>query len=228
MFRNFVVTSTTTRLRQFKPRHSSSFRSRFSSILAVCSTSALVAAPTSVFANYTPVPFSTTTKAMTTPTTTIDSGDLNMDLWNGSDPQAFEALDHPGYALESDPITFLGGWHAHRAVWEPSTKEDGSPPTPCWIKDDVMEMITRFDYQTLPIGRAPRILVLYGSLRPTSFSRNAAYEFARLLDLLGCDIRIYNPRGLPVRDPALEQEAKVQELRALTLWRYVTLKGSRS
>lgn len=81
-----------------------------------------------------------------------------------------------------------------------------------------MEMITKFDYHALPIGRAPRILVLYGSLRPTSFSRNAAYEFARLLDLLGCDVRIYNPRGLPVRDPAYEQEAKVQELRALTLW----------
>ena len=31
-------------------------------------------------------------------------------------------------------------------------------------------------------------------------------------------MRIYNPRGLPVRDPALEKELKVQELRALTLW----------
>jgi arsenic resistance protein ArsH len=55
-------------------------------------------------------------------------------------------------------------------------------------------------------------------LRPTSLSRNLAYEFARLLDLLGCDVRIYNPRGLPVRDPALEKEIKVLELRALTLW----------
>ena len=161
------------------------------------------------------------TVPITTITTSLDGGNVNMELWNGSDPQGFEALDHPGYALESHPTTFLGGWHAHRAVWEPSNKEDGSPPSPCWIKDEVMEMITKFDYHALPIGRAPRILVLYGSLRPTSFSRNAAYEFARLLDLLGCDVRIYNPRGLPVRDPAYEQEAKVQELRALTLWRYV-------
>jgi arsenic resistance protein ArsH len=38
------------------------------------------------------------------------------------------------------------------------------------------------------------------------------------LDLLGCDVRVYNPRGLPVRDPALEDEIKVKELRALTLW----------
>jgi len=37
-------------------------------------------------------------------------------------------------------------------------------------------------------------------------------------DLLGCDVRVYNPRGLPVRDPALEKELKVVELRALTHW----------
>jgi arsenic resistance protein ArsH len=70
----------------------------------------------------------------------------------------------------------------------------------------------------MPIGRPPRILVLYGSLRPTSFSQKLAYEFARLLEILGCDVRVYNPRGLPVRDPALEDEVKVKELRALTMW----------
>lgn len=146
----------------------------------------------------------------------FNGDDDSIALWNGSDKEAFDSLDHPGYSIESDPLTHLGGWHAHRAVWQP-TEEGGTPP-PCWIKDEVMEMITKFDYLGMPIGRAPRILVLYGSLRPTSFSRYGAYEFARLLDLLGCDVRIYNPRGLPVRDPALETEPKVQELRALTHW----------
>jgi len=37
-------------------------------------------------------------------------------------------------------------------------------------------------------------------------------------DLLGCDVRVYNPKGLPVRDPDLENEPKVVELRALTHW----------
>jgi arsenical resistance protein ArsH len=60
--------------------------------------------------------------------------------------------------------------------------------------------------------------VLYGSLREESFSRKLAYEFARLLELLGCDVRVYNPRGLPVRDPTLEDHVKVEELRALTHW----------
>ena len=79
-------------------------------------------------------------------------------------------------------------------------------------------MITKFDYQNMPIGRAPKILVLYGSLRSSSFSRKLAYEFARLLELLGCDVRVYNPRSLPVRDPEIEDHIKVQELRALTHW----------
>lgn len=64
----------------------------------------------------------------------------------------------------------------------------------------------------------PRILVLYGSLRPTSFSRKLACECARLLELLGADVRLYCPMGLPVRDPALEEHPKVKELRALSSW----------
>ncbi|KAJ1461218.1 flavoprotein-like protein, partial [Pelagophyceae sp. CCMP2097] len=64
----------------------------------------------------------------------------------------------------------------------------------------------------------PRVLVLYGSLRETSFSRRLAHEFARLLEALGCDVRTYDPRGLPVRDPALELETKVVELRSLSVW----------
>lgn len=98
---------------------------------------------------------------------------------------------------------------AHRA----NIEEQGS----CWVKE-VGPKLTRYDYATMPIGTAPRILVLYGSLRPTSFSKKLAYEFARLLEELGCDVRTYNPHGLPVRDPSLESQIKVQELRSLTQW----------
>jgi arsenic resistance protein ArsH len=139
----------------------------------------------------------------------------NVDLWNGSNEEEFSSLNHLGYSLESDPITHVGGWHAYKKVWEPV---NGETPPPCWIKDEVMDMITRFDYSKMPIGRAPKVLVLYGSLRSSSFSRKLAYEFARLLFLLGCDVRVYHPRGLPVRDGELEKELKVQELRALTMW----------
>lgn len=135
-------------------------------------------------------------------------------IWNGQDKDAYYSLDHPGYALQSDPDTFVGGWLAHRAALNEALDNDNVD----WIQDEVAGRITQFDYHNMPIGRAPRILLLYGSLREPSYSRHLCYEFARLLELLGCDVRVYNPRGLPVRDPVLERHVKVQELRALTHW----------
>lgn len=153
--------------------------------------------------------------------------DSNPDLWSNENAQAFASLSHPGYTIDSDPTTFTGGWLAHRkALAEQETGDDAAgddtnnKPND-WIQDDgVADSITKtkFDYNQMPIGRSPRILVLYGSLRETSFSRKLAYEFARLLEVLDCDVRVYNPRGLPVRDPTLEHHVKVRELRALTLW----------
>jgi len=147
-------------------------------------------------------------------TSTMSSEGLVSKIWSDEDPEAFASLSHPGYSLESDATTFTGGWLAHRKALEPV---DGVKPQD-WIQDEIADTITKFDYSTMSIGRAPKILVLYGSLRETSFSRKLAYEFARLLELLGCDVRVYNPRGLPVRDPELEHHVKVQELRALTFW----------
>ncbi|MCF3948944.1 NADPH-dependent FMN reductase, partial [Acidiphilium iwatense] len=52
-----------------------------------------------------------------------------------------------------------------------------------------------------PVARAthkPRVLLLYGSLRERSYSRFATEEAARLLDLMGAETRIYDPRDLPV------------------------------
>ena len=134
-------------------------------------------------------------------------------LWS-ADSELFDSTSHPGYAMDPDPATKTGGWLAHRVALEPV----GGEKPECWIENEVAGKITSFDYGSLPIGRAPRILVLYGSLRETSFSRKLAYEFARLLELVGCDVRVYHPHGLPVRDPALENEIKVRELRALTMW----------
>ncbi|WP_454885401.1 arsenical resistance protein ArsH [Sphingomonas oryzagri] len=64
----------------------------------------------------------------------------------------------------------------------------------------------------------PRFLLLYGSLRERSFSRLLIEEAARLLDALGAETRIYDPRGLPQPDGADPDHPKVAELRALSLW----------
>ncbi|MEQ8275801.1 MAG: arsenical resistance protein ArsH [Deltaproteobacteria bacterium] len=64
----------------------------------------------------------------------------------------------------------------------------------------------------------PRILMLYGSLRERSFSRLLAEEAGRILEGLGCEVRFYDPVGLPVKAPGLDDHPKVQELRELSLW----------
>ncbi|OYD21440.1 arsenical resistance protein ArsH [Oceanimonas baumannii] len=68
------------------------------------------------------------------------------------------------------------------------------------------------------VNHAPRILLLYGSLRERSFSRLVTEEAARLLQEMGADIRIFNPKGLPMPDDTDEQHPKVQELRKLVQW----------
>ena len=75
--------------------------------------------------------------------------------------------------------------------------------------------------QLLPAERAthaPRILLLYGSVRERSYSRLLTEEAARLLQALGAEPRIFDPRGLPQPDGAPEDHPKVRELRALAQW----------
>ncbi|RFN50673.1 hypothetical protein FIE12Z_5057 [Fusarium flagelliforme] len=63
-----------------------------------------------------------------------------------------------------------------------------------------------------------RILVLYGSLRSRSYSRLLALEASRILFRLGCDVRVYDPAGLPQKDDVQHTHPKVQELRELSKW----------
>ncbi|WP_386625408.1 arsenical resistance protein ArsH [Sulfitobacter geojensis] len=67
-------------------------------------------------------------------------------------------------------------------------------------------------------GHKPRILLLYGSLRETSYSRKAAEEAARVLQYLGCETRMYDPTGLPLPDSVEPDHPKVAELRDLAVW----------
>jgi arsenic resistance protein ArsH len=67
-------------------------------------------------------------------------------------------------------------------------------------------------------GHAPRILILYGSLRPQSFSRKLALEAQRLLLHFGADARVFDPHELPMLDSVPASHPKVQELRALSQW----------
>jgi arsenic resistance protein ArsH len=64
-------------------------------------------------------------------------------------------------------------------------------------------------------SHAPRVLLLYGSLRERSYSRLLTEEAARLLQAMGAETRIYDPKDLPLPDAAPDNHPKVQELREL-------------
>ena len=68
------------------------------------------------------------------------------------------------------------------------------------------------------VHHAPRFLILYGSLRERSFSRFLAYEAARLLEVMGGEVRIYDAHGLPLPDDTTADHPKVQEIRELSIW----------
>lgn len=65
---------------------------------------------------------------------------------------------------------------------------------------------------------APRILLLYGSLRERSFSRLMTEEAVCVLTRLGAETRTFCPSGLPLPDDAETDHPKVQELRDLVSW----------
>lgn len=72
-----------------------------------------------------------------------------------------------------------------------------------------------------PVGdldHAPRILLLYGSLRERSFSRFLTEEAARILEQFGAEVRIFDPMELPMVGSVPETHPKVVELRELCLW----------
>ena len=67
-------------------------------------------------------------------------------------------------------------------------------------------------------AHAPRILLLYGSLRARSYSRLLTEEASRILRKLGAETRTFNPRNLPLPDDTESDQQKVHELQDLATW----------
>ena len=65
---------------------------------------------------------------------------------------------------------------------------------------------------------APRILLLYGSLRDRSYSKLLTLEAARLLQAMGAETQIFDPAGLPPPDSVSESHPRVQALREAATW----------
>lgn len=106
-------------------------------------------------------------------------------------------------------------WQPHRIAGVPA-----SGPGDDWIAPVLAQLddACAFRPNGAVITHPPRVLVLHGTLRERGFSKALAYECARLLDGFGAEVRIFDPAGLPVRDPEISSHDKVVELRALVEW----------
>ncbi|KAH8168078.1 hypothetical protein CIB48_g141 [Xylaria polymorpha] len=88
-----------------------------------------------------------------------------------------------------------------------------------WISELELDTVTTIAQQDLErTGSRLKVLILYGSLRKRSYSKLAAYEAARILHRLGCDVRVFDPSPLPIRDSVVAEHPAVQELRELSTW----------
>ncbi|ESZ96724.1 arsenic resistance protein ArsH [Sclerotinia borealis F-4128] len=88
-----------------------------------------------------------------------------------------------------------------------------------WISELELEsVVTQVEDNLAKTSSRLKILVLYGSLRQRSYSKLMAFEASRILHRLGCDVRVFNPSELPIRDSVDASHPAVQELRALSLW----------
>lgn len=85
-----------------------------------------------------------------------------------------------------------------------------------YLKNENFELIHKASARN---ASAPKILVLYGSLRSASKSKMLAEEAGRILTHMGAEVRFFDPTGLPTFGND-EQAAhpKVRELRDLAAW----------
>jgi arsenic resistance protein ArsH len=94
-------------------------------------------------------------------------------------------------------------------------KSDGALPN---INANHFRVPTISDLARSASTHAPKILILYGSVRQRSYSRLLAEEAARLLSAMGAEARFFNPSGLPLPDDSADTDPKVRELRELAHW----------
>ncbi|KAF2475106.1 arsenate resistance ArsH [Lindgomyces ingoldianus] len=125
----------------------------------------------------------------------------------------------PAYSYRSFAITELEDDAKIRRLYRPFLSDPAVAQND-WVSKLELSTALKMVEQHLSDSSNDRlkVLVLYGSLRRRSYSRLLAYEASRILFRLGCDVRVFNPEGLPVKDDVQHDHPKVQELRELSKW----------
>jgi len=168
---------------------------------------------------------------------TIPNGDLN----NTSAERARTELDiDPAYQGRSLAIPPSEDDVEVRKAYRPFILE-GKDAEDDWVAQlELSTALKMVDTQLLQRGdERLKVVVLHGSMRSRyefvskmshgccqgktltqgrSYSRLLSYEASRILFRLGCDVRMYDPTGLPVKDDVQHTHPKVQELRELSKW----------
>ncbi|KAF7557104.1 hypothetical protein G7Z17_g868 [Cylindrodendrum hubeiense] len=143
-------------------------------------------------------------------------GDLNNS--HAARPQ-IELVPDSAYSSRSFAISKEDDESEVREHYRPFLLDDAHEATD-WVAQLEMSTVLRMvESEIVNRGNERlRILVLYGSMRSRSYSRLLAYECSRILFRLGCDVRVYDPAGLPQKDDVQHIHPKVQELRELSKW----------
>lgn len=168
---------------------------------------------------------------------TTPNGDLN----NTSAERARTELDiDPAYQGRSLAIPPSEDDVEVRKAYRPFILE-GKDAEDDWVAElELSTALKMVDTQLLQRGDGRlKVVVLHGSMRSRyesvskmchgccqgktltqgrSYSRLLSYEASRILFRLGCDVRMYDPTGLPVKDDVQHTHPKVQELRELSKW----------
>lgn len=144
------------------------------------------------------------------------NGDLNND---GAQRKTATIAADPAYSRTSLAIPSAEDDARIRSTYRPFLQQHDVMATD-WVSQ--LELSTALKLSEADLQRTNgdrlKILVLFGSLRARSYSRLLAFECARILFRLGCDVRVFDPRGLPVKDDTQHTHHKVQELRELSKW----------
>ncbi|KAH6637992.1 flavoprotein-like protein [Boeremia exigua] len=147
---------------------------------------------------------------------TATNGDLNN---TAAERVRAEIATDPAYHRTSLAIPAYEDEARLRKTYRPFLLDDAYLDRDWVARLELSTTLKMVDSQILKSGAERlRVLVLYGSMRERSYSRLLAFEASRILFRLGCDVRIFDPSGLPVKDDTQHSHHKVQELRDLSKW----------
>ena len=136
------------------------------------------------------------------------------------------ATSAPVFDPGSDPLlssVYNPEWQSFMQSPSPTTSSAPTSSQNDWVSELDLSHTRTFLEQhlssTAPPSLPPRVLILYGSLRPTAYSRRLALEFARVLNALGVHVLVFHPHQLPLHSSALKPiPPAALELKQLAYW----------